>query len=182
MTAYGEGTYGEGTYGEGVGAITGEVASVTVTALSGSALTAISVAGSVATLAVSALDGTATSGPVTVQGAVASVAATALDGSALTAILIGGDVASLSAQANDGSTMLGPIPGSVAVVDLSALDGGVALDSATDVANVFNGRIRNGYATVELTVPVAAAASARGYKVDKAVPYPLPTLVNGRPT
>lgn len=59
---------------------------------------------------------------------------------------------------------------------------GVGLD--TDVSNLFNGRLRNAFATVELTIPVdpTPAGSMRSTKVDKAVPLPLPTLVNGRPT
>lgn len=53
-----------------------------------------------------------------------------------------------------------------------------------DTSNAFRGRSRGGLGLVEVTVPVTAtpATSTRGTRVDKAIAYPLPTLVNGRPT
>ena len=46
------------------------------------------------------------------------------------------------------------------------------------------GRLRRGSAEVSLDVPVVAlpAGVVRAVKVDKALAYPTPTLVNGRPT
>lgn len=52
----------------------------------------------------------------------------------------------------------------------------------TDVSNVFTGRERGGFATVELTVPVVEPIGVATSRVDKAVPLPLPVLVKGRPT
>lgn len=184
---FGESIYGETPYGEppaAVGDITvvGEVAVCVATGLSGSALTEIVLAGEVAVSAATALTGAASLGPITINGEVASVSVTALDGSALTQVLVVGDVASLSAQANDGAVLLGPVPGSVAVINLTALDGGIAFDTTTDTSNVFGGRSRGGFATVELAVPVVEPIGVATSRVDKAVPLPLPVLVKGRPT
>lgn len=58
---------------------------------------------------------------------------------------------------------------------------GVAVGS--DTSNAFTGRSRDGFATLELTVPVVPPpAVSTTYRVDKAVPLPLPVLVKGRPT
>lgn len=182
---FGEAIFGEAPFGEpGAGdvLVSGEVAVCAATALSGSALTAISIAGEVVTVTTVALDGTAASGPISINGETAVVAVTALDGSAQTQILIGGDLASLSAHANDGTLLIGPVPGSVAVVSLTALDGGVAFDSVTDTANTLDGRSRGGLGVVTLTVPVTPPASDSPTSVNKALPLPLPALVKGRET
>jgi hypothetical protein len=64
-----------------------------------------------------------------------------------------------------------------------ALAGTVDDTVHTDTANAFNGRRRNGYATVdtEVTVVQRPARHRRGYDYDKAIAYPTPTLVDGRP-
>lgn len=50
--------------------------------------------------------------------------------------------------------------------------------------NQANARIRRGSATVRITTPVSAppAANTRGVKRDIALVYPIPVMVNGRPT
>jgi large repetitive protein len=56
--------------------------------------------------------------------------------------------------------------------------------ATTDTSNALNGRSRGGSATVTVTTPVTAppATLVLTSKVDKAVAYPAPVMVNGRPT
>lgn len=58
------------------------------------------------------------------------------------------------------------------------------LDVATDTTNARHGRRRLASATVTITRPVVAppATLTFGTKVDKALAYPVPTMVEGRPT
>lgn len=54
----------------------------------------------------------------------------------------------------------------------------------TDSTNALDGRSRGGLATGTITVPVAATPPTLtlGTKVDKAIAYPDPDMVDGRPT
>lgn len=102
-----------------------------------------------------------TTSGITVSGEAFSSGVTMLDGSAATTILVNGE----------------PF-----VVGATMLDGSIVY--STDTANALNGRIRDAYGTVTITRPVAAppAGLVLAEKVDKAIAYPTPTMVNGRPT
>lgn len=54
----------------------------------------------------------------------------------------------------------------------------------TDTTNAQNGRIRRGRATVTLSRPVVPvpATVALAVRYDKAIAYPEPDMVDGRPT
>lgn len=52
----------------------------------------------------------------------------------------------------------------------------------TDTSNLLNGRVRRAYATSTVDRPAAATPTRAAVKYDKAVPYPPPTLVDGRVT
>lgn len=122
--------------------------------------------------------------PITLTGEAFVSPATMASGSALTAIRVDGDPFASVASFLDGFIQGQPIPGEAWHSSAVMLSGGVIKPVGTDTSNAFSGRQRGGSATVELTVPVTPtpATSTRGPRVDKAVPLPLPTLVNGRPT
>jgi hypothetical protein len=58
------------------------------------------------------------------------------------------------------------------------------LEAGTDTSNGLDGRRRDGYATVTITYPDATVPDGVSLteKRDKALAYPTPTMVNGRPT
>ena len=60
----------------------------------------------------------------------------------------------------------------------------VAIPNVTDVSNELDGRLRSGSGTVTITRPVTAppASLVLAEAYDKAMPYPTPTMVDGRPT
>lgn len=122
--------------------------------------------------------------PISVPGSAFASPATMVSGAALTAISVAGDPFASAATMLDGFVQGVPIPGEAWHSSAVMLGGGAIKQVGTDTSNALNGRRRGGSATVELTVPVAPApaGTTRGPKVDKAVPLPLPTLVNGRPT
>lgn len=81
---------------------------------------------------------------------------------------------------------LGQVPTPTAgIASLTLEANGVAVALfATDTSNNRHGRRRLGFATVTVARPVAAPPDTLtlATKVDKAVAYPAPTMVNGRPT
>lgn len=54
--------------------------------------------------------------------------------------------------------------------------------SATDTTNLAGGRVREATGAVTITRPVEAVPVSVGTRVDKALAYPAPTMVDGRPT
>lgn len=64
------------------------------------------------------------------------------------------------------------------------LSGSYAGPSPTDTSNGATGRIRLGGGYVVAPSPVAAvpAGLVQAVKYDKAIPYPVPVMVDGRPT
>jgi hypothetical protein len=55
---------------------------------------------------------------------------------------------------------------------------------ATDTSNALNGRVRLGRATVTVTRPAVPppVGTTGAVRYDKAIAYPEPTMVDGRPT
>lgn len=97
-----------------------------------------------------------------------------------TGVAAGTASASLALSAS-GSVELGAA--GTASLQLSA-DGTATQLFVTDTSNLLNGRDRRGSATVTITRPVQAlpVTLVLAQKVDKALAYPAPVMVNGRPT
>lgn len=76
--------------------------------------------------------------------------------------------------------LLLPVYGFVGLVPAA-----VPASIGTDISNALNGRVRGTIpARVTITIPVAPVppALSLGERVDKALPYPPPVMVDGRPT
>lgn len=99
------------------------------------------------------------------------------DASALAA---GAGSASLDLSATGAATL--GVSGAASLT-LSAVGSGSVLYD-TDTSNLLNGRDRGGSAAVTVTQPVEAppASLVLATKVDKAIAYPAPVMVKGRPT
>lgn len=160
------------------------------TALSGATVSALYAAGNVAN--------------ITVSGEAFSSATTALDGSALTAISVAGEAFASAATALDGSVVGTTVAGEAFVCGVTALDGGPVLPitvsgerfvvaatmlsgaivAGTDTSNALDGLdfVFTGSPTVTRAPAAVPADLVAASRYEVALPYPVPTMVDGRPT
>lgn len=95
--------------------------------------------------------------------------------------IIAGDRFTAAAVMLDG--LVGTVlPGEAFAIEAVMLDGALALEVGTDSSNALNGRSRGGRGVVTLTAPVVAPVTPPAALVDKAIGFPMPVLVKGRPT
>lgn len=135
------------------------------------------------------LDEWALFGTALADGDIASLAVSAVGehgGASLTLSASGGTVAASAGTATLTLTALGQMPvaaAGTATLELSG-DGAAMPLVLTDTANALAGRVRHGIATVTITRPVATVPPAvtLGQRYDKALAFPEPVMVDGRPT
>lgn len=126
------------------------------------------------------------------SSSIAAAAATATAAALVPSVSLGATVAAVRATATGAAVAPTVFNGSpdatveavAATATADALAPAVVGTSVvgTDVSNGLGGRRRSAFAHVVVTSPAGAAPTNVATKVDKAVAYPTPVMVNGRPT